>query len=182
MATDIRCQPSHLVRPREGLEDIRADIIRLASHQLFHAPFPLQNPPPVPCCQRRLNFGSDVLHRQRRRAGFFVARPVQVLACSPAVRGLLAARAALQPRTLLAAVNAALRPCRHRRGCTARARSLPPAPSLLPSFSAPDSSPSGPSGSSISQHRFRSLKLLSFLRDRQNQGKLESGQTQKPPF
>ena len=126
------CLKSHVVRPREGLEDLRADIIRMRSHQLFHAPLPLQNPPPIPCCMCRVDFRGDVLQRHRRRARFLVALPIRVLALGPAVKGLLAARAALESHTLLAAMSAAFRTRRHRRGRAARARSLPPAPPPLP--------------------------------------------------
>ena len=132
-----------VMRPREHRQDLRADIIRLMSHQLFHAPLPLQNPPPVPCCTCRVDFRSDVLQRHRRRASLLVALPIRVLALSPAVRGLLAARAALEPHTLLAAVGAALRARRHRRGCAARTRSLPSAPSP-PSYPASRSCPFQP--------------------------------------
>ena len=103
-------------------------MIRLScwrEEQLFHAPLPLQRLPPVPCCVCCVQFQSDVLQRhrrqERRRACLLVALPIRALALGPAVRGVLAARAALEPHTLLAAVGATLRACRHRRGRAARA-------------------------------------------------------------
>jgi len=125
------CLKSHQVRIGEAREDHQAAIISQASHQLFPAPLPLQTPPPIPCCLCRVQFRGDVLQSHRWRALFLVALPIRVLACSPAVTGLLAARAALEPRTLLAAVGASLHARRHRRGRGARERSLPPAPPPL---------------------------------------------------
>ena len=155
-----RCSKSRLVRPREGREDHRAgidgwDVIgssmrQMGREQLFHAPLPLQNPPPAPCCMCRVDFLVDALHRHRWRAVLLVALPIRVLACSPAVRGSLAARAALQTHALFATMGAALRTLRHRRGRAAGARSQPRPP--FPAAPA-TSAPLGPLGFDFAQHR-----------------------------
>ena len=111
---------SHPVRIGEHRQDRLGQMISTMSHQLFHAPLPLQNSPPVPCCLCRVYCPTDVLQRHRRRACLLVALPIRFLACNPAVRGLPAYRAALESRTLRATVGAALRGRRHRRGRAGR--------------------------------------------------------------
>ena len=94
----------------------------------------LHRRPHIPVLRLHQKLGKDILQRRRRCARLLVSLPVRVLALSTRrACSVPAARAALEPRALLATVRAALRARRHRRSRAPRQNPYPPASSLAAS-------------------------------------------------
>jgi len=103
--------------------------VRPMCHQLFQATLPFQHPLPSSCGICISHFLPDFLQIQLPDTNLLVPLPIRVLALSPAVKFLLADRAALQLNAALAAVGADLHALRHRWGRARTQDPLPPAAS-----------------------------------------------------